>query len=401
MFGRKILVSLTSIICFIFIYLNSDSYLSENKPFITKETTKPTEESDKSLAKTTISTMDKVDSFVAMNNADTDAFECFPDFTFNKKTWMEDAKQYFQSLDADFTFDEEAHMLRGEQYLQSLDDHFSKTDPLNYALFAAPPKGISRLDLLLNYHNQFQSNPIVSLNLINLCKHASDKKCTVDVVNNLISSDSNNGAIWLSIASLYAAKNDTQGVISAINSLEKTAVFNERYGESIFRYAQSLEDSMSNNFYSNVMAGVGNAAAQSHNNSPILRWCKQGIQEQNKADACLILGEQLETRGKTISSNVIGLVLQDMVFTSQNNSEAIQLVEKKKKNLFSHADNEQFQQASIMMMLDERLLRSWLNNLDSQGEFESQQLLVEEAEALYAENKNVLCTAVYKFIHAF
>ena len=101
MFGRKILVSLTSIICFVFIYLNSDSYLSENKPFITKETTKPTEESDKSLAKTTISTMDKVDSFVAINNADTDAFECFPDFTFYKKTWMEDAKQYFQSLDAD------------------------------------------------------------------------------------------------------------------------------------------------------------------------------------------------------------------------------------------------------------------------------------------------------------
>ena len=398
MFGRKILITLTSIICLVIIYLNSDSYLSGNKAFITKETKKSTEQSDKSLPKTLIVTTDQVVSAVFKNDADLDTFECFPDFTFNKKTWLDDAKHYFQSLDADFTFDEEAHMLEGEQYLQSLDDHFSKAAPLNYALFATPPKGMSRLDLLLNYHTQFQSNPLVSLNLINLCKHTSDKRCTVDIVNNLISSDSNNGAIWLSIASFYAANSDDEGVISAINSLEKTTLFNERYGESILRYAQALEDSISNNFYSNVIAGVGNAAAQSPNNSPVLQWCKQGVQEPEKADACLTLGKQLETRGKTISSNVIGLVLQDTVFTSQDNSEAKQLVENKKKNLFSHADNEQFKQASIMMMLDERLLRNWLNNLDSQGEFKSQQLLVEEAEALYEENKNVQCTAIYKIM---
>ncbi|TWX64283.1 hypothetical protein ESZ36_20115 [Colwellia demingiae] len=401
MLRRKLIVSLTSIICFVIIYLNSDSYLSENKPFITKETTKPTEESNKSLPKTTISTMDKVDSSVAMNNADTDAFECFPDFTFNKKTWMDDAKQYFQSLDADFTFDEEAHMLEGEQYLQSLDDHFSKADPLNYALFATPPKGISRLDLLLNYHNQFQSNPLVSLNLINLCKHASDKKCTVDIVNNLVSSDSNNGAIWLNVASFYAARNDDKGVMSAINSLEKTTLFNERYAENILLYAQALENSTSNDFTANVIVGIGNAAANSPAYGSVIQWCKQGIEAPGKANACLTLGQQLETRSTTLLSNSIGLALQNIVFESQSNTEAMQLVEKKKKSLYSNIDNELFQRASIMMMLDQRLLRSWLNNLDSQGEFESQRLLVEEAEVLYEENKNQLCTAIYKMLDAF
>ena len=73
----------------------------------------------------------------------------------------------------------------------------------------------------------------------------------------------------------------------------------------------------------------------------------------------------------------------------------------KLKEMTLSSASESHQRASAMMMLDERLLRSWLSNVDSYGELGAQQLLVEESEVLYEENENYLCTLVYEMLDGF
>ena len=52
-------------------------------------------------------------------------------------------------------------------------------------------------------------------------------------------------------------------------------------------------------------------------------------------------------------------------------------------------------------MLDERLTRSWLNNLDSIGEFETQKRAVKESNELYQQNENYLCSMINDAISNF
>ena len=46
------------------------------------------------------------------------------------------------------------------------------------------------------------------MNLISLCVNSSDKRCTMDVVNDAVASDGGNGAVWVGALSFYATKMD-------------------------------------------------------------------------------------------------------------------------------------------------------------------------------------------------
>ena len=81
---------------------------------------------------------------------------------------------------------------------------------------------------------------------------------TISSINDAIASDSKNGAIWVSAISFYATTGDDAGVMDSIDALEKTSLFNERFGEKALVYAQALEGSTSNNFNMNAIAGIVN-----------------------------------------------------------------------------------------------------------------------------------------------
>mgnify|MGYP000629448156 CR=1 FL=1 len=379
MSGRKITLALIPIICLVILYLNYDVSSFESKEFSSKDTKETTVASDKSLPQMPLSTKAQVVSSGAKKNEDFGVFECLPDFT----------------------FDEEARMENITQHLESLDDFFSEAAPLYYALYANPPDDETRLDLLFEYYDQLPNSPVVSMDLISLCANSSDKRCTANFINDAIASDSNNGAIWVGAISFYATKGDDEGVMDSIEALEKASLFNERYGEKTLLYAQALEGSTSNDFNVNAIAGLGKAASTFPAYSPITRWCEQGLDEPVQANACLTLGKQLETRSKTLISKAIGIALQKKVFESEGDTDAIQLIEKKRRELTQSPEGGLFKKASIMLLLDERLLRSWLHNLDFHGELESQRLLVEEAEVLYEENENYLCTLIYEILDGF
>jgi len=373
---RKITLALIPIIFIATLYLNHGDNVFEPKEFSSKNINEATKDNNSSLLKIPLSANKQVPRAEIKKNEYFDFFGCFPELS----------------------FDEEARRVNINQYLQSLSNSFFETGHLYYALYANPPEGESNIDLLFDYYNHLPNHPIVSMDLISSCVNSQDERCTIDFVKDALASDNKNGAIWVSAISFYAATGNSSEVLDSIDALEKTSLFNERYGEKALLYAQALEGSPSNNFNMNAIAGIAKAATSFPSYSSITQWCEQNLDETSIANACLTLGEQLETRSKTLISKAIGIALQGMVLKSQSNTEAVLLIEKKRKKLTSSSENELYQKASIMTMLDERLLRSWLSNLDFYGEIESQQLLVEEAEVLYENNENSLCTLAYDML---
>ncbi len=369
MSGRNITLALITIIFLVILYFNHDDNVFEPKELSSKYINIVTKENDKSLPTIALFENEQIPRTEVNKIEDFGILGCLPEFSFDEEARKGSIDQYFQSL--------------------------SEAEPLYYALYANPPEDESKLDLLFDYYNHLPNNPIVSIDLISSCVSSLDNRCTNDFVKGAIASDSKNGAAWVSAISFYAATGNTLGILDSIDALTKTSIFNERFGEKSLLYAQALEGSPSNHFNVNALAGIGMAATSFPAYSPITQWCEQGLDEPEKVNACLILGEQLETRSKTLISQAIGMALQDMVFKSQGNTEAVRLIEKKRKELTLSSDNDLYKKAFIMLILDERLLRSWMNNLDIYGEIESQRLLEDEAETLYKTNENYLCTLVY------
>ena len=379
MSGKKITLALLCFIVLAILYQQDNGSTTESNKASSIYSKIKTEKNDALLPTIPLSAKPHVTQSGVKKDEGIDIFECFPDIS----------------------LDEEARVKSINQYFKSLDDSMIETEALYYALYAKPEKGETRLDLLFEYADKFSMNSIVAMDLISLCSNSSDSRCTTNLVNNAIALDNNNGAIWISVVSFYAEKGDDEGVINSIYALEQTSFFNERIGEKALLYAQALEGSASNNFNANAIAGIGNAASSFLAYSPITRWCEQGLDKLAKADACLTLGKELTTRSKTLISQMIGIALQSMVLELQGNTEVIKIVEKNRQKLAGRSGNEQYKKASVMMLLDERLLRSWLINVDLYGEFESQRLLLEEAVFLYEENENYLCTLIYEVLDGF
>ena len=148
------------------------------------------------------------------------------------------------------------------------------------------------------------------------------------------------------------------------------------------------------------MSGIGKSASYYlPAYSPMTKWCKTDINNIGKASYCLSLGEQLETRSKTLISTMIGFALQETVYEAQQNNDARALVNKRSEEALK--GSEAFQRVNLMIMLDERLTRSWLKNIDIYGEIGAQEILIQEAEALYEQNDNYLCSMVYNLLDSF
>lgn len=377
MSGRKIIAVLLCMLCAAILYLsaqdsrtavdNTGGAHPNNVPQLVAATEAPKSPSTNKS------------SMITQNNAaeKVDIFECIPELS----------------------FDEEARNKQIDQYLQSLGEHQSTDSSLYYALFSPVPSGGSRIDLLFEHYEQQSDNPIYSLVLSSSCVNAKDARCTSALISNIIDTDRNNGAIWLNAIAFYAAKRNDPAVIGSIDALATSDFFNERFGEGAFLYAQALQASEFNDFNVNALQGVTISAQNTPPFSPITQWCKQGVAVQEKAQACQLLGEQLESRGKTLITQLVGISLQQMVFESQENTQGTARLENTRHKLMT--GNRPSPKASIMMMLDERLLRGWLDNVDFYGEVESQRLLTEEAELMYEQNENQLCTLIYDVLGVF
>ncbi|WP_448564890.1 hypothetical protein [Thalassotalea ganghwensis] len=297
----------------------------------------------------------------------------------------------FVACDIPDEIDDEQESLNNIQtYFSSLQDATTQKGRRYYALFAEPDENQTRLDLLINYINDFSADPLTAKYIINYCATGDDQRCTDSLISDLTMVDKENGAMWLSSISYYAAQGNDEKTMVKIARLTQTSLFNERIGESAVTYAEALEGSMASNFSQNAMLGLASSVVLP-SFAAIRNWCNDNVSNPAIAEACLTLGRNIATRSKTLLSQAIGLVLQESIAEFQASTDLHQELTKKRQALFSQQNQETLFHFNTALMLDESLTRTYLYNLDNIGELDSQQKGLEELTQAIQQDKNYLC----------
>ena len=299
---------------------------------------------------------------------------------------------YIVECNSELQIDGDKYFESQQQFLQSLSSSNHQDKQLAYTLFSEPEKGKSKLDLLMEYNEHFPNNSIALMEALSICSYDLENKlCNQHLVDIAIDSNKNNGAMWLQATLFYISKGDDQKAIDSIRELAKSSFYDEKFGEKMKIFTQALEGSETNNFAINVITGLGVVAANFSSMSKLVAWCKDETNDPDKVNACLQLGSNLASRSKTTLNQMIGLSIQQSIFDAEGNNKAYQIAEEKKQKMMSVIQTEDYLKAYFLMLQDERLLRHWLNNIDTLGESESSILLVEEAITLSQDKKYSPC----------
>ncbi|QDP00818.1 hypothetical protein [Thalassotalea sp. PS06] len=321
------------------------------------------------------------------DDAESEILACLPELFEDAEDRKEKLQQHFEDYE--------------KKRVDAAKRHLSNADAFNYSLFAPPPEGKTRLDLLMEYHQQFPGNPLISVDIINACIGAEDERCSDSLIDDLVSADSNNGAPHVSATIFYASKGEDDKVIEHIKHIEQASTFNERYGERVLTYAQALAGAEIGDFRLAAYEGIGAVPFLSY--KPVFDWCEKGLEQAAISDACISLGAELTDRGKTLISWHMGLGLQKKIYEALDNEEIVTALEREKQSFYQRRDaNANTNTAiSLMMLFDERLLRRWFENIDVHGEVESHAMMQEEATYLYeTQGDNALCNFIYDIFNS-
>jgi len=294
---------------------------------------------------------------------------------------------YIVECESEPWIDDDGYFEASQQYIQSLSNSTSADRLLGYAFFAIPPEGESRLDLLRAYNETFPNNSLILMEAASLCS-TSTYECDKNFIDTAIASDKVNGAMWLNGINFFAKQGDDEGVLRSISGLVKTSMFNEKFGERITLYTQVLAGSNTSDFRTNVVSGIGIEAARASGISHIFNWCKKGVGDNTKVNACLDLGRNLTERANMLFPQHMGIAMQKIIYEAENNIEMHELKEKETQKLIKFSKRKQYDKASYLMAHDEKLIRNWLNNIDSIGEVESIKVVIKEA-ILLSQQKGI------------
>ena len=300
---------------------------------------------------------------------DIDLSSCFTDQEFNKQL---DSPEYIQLVQA---------------YIDSLEQSNDQQAQLYYTLFSDEMTHDMRLNRMLDYFEYFPEQPLIAQQLINSCSRGVYKRCTNELIYQAIAVDKSNGAIWLSAASYFASKGLDDEVFNAISALEKTSVFNERYGEKVLLYTRALEGSTANNFNLNAITGMGKAAVLLHPLYSINGWCDVGLSNLVKLEACKVLAQQLVTRSKTALNSAFGEELKTRL--DRLNQPDLETADG--DTFLKEINQQKNAMTSFLIFTNEALLRRYLNNFDQYGEVGATKIAEEDIEQTLSNDPSLLC----------
>lgn len=272
--------------------------------------------------------------------------------------------------------------LSNADIIASFETSNSQNKQLAYALYSELTGEESRLDRLLKFNQRFPGNPIALEQMLGLCTEVKDHpSCNQELVQQAISVDGQNAAMWFAIASFYASKDDPEKIKHAFRQIISAPLYQESFADYIELYIDSLQGRPNEDFSTNALSALGVVAAQPSFFNIISKLCTEKPEvDEEFSLLCLSLGETMESRGKTNITQMIGSAYQEYIFELEGNDAAVQELEKKRKQ--NNVPISLFNQATNLALFDQRLFRSWLNNVRNLGEHEAAQLIVEEAITL-------------------
>lgn len=266
------------------------------------------------------------------------------------------------------------------QLFQQMKHANNPNQQLVYTLFSDIQGTETRLDLIESYLDQYPLSPYVMMDAVTQCTlDSSHQLCTPTLIEKAIEADSDNGAMWLNVASFYATNNQREKALQAMNELMKTSIYNGYDFKAAELFLDVLAQNNDSTFEIQANLAIGLVAAKSIALSPIFKFCTTDIiNDKEKTQACIQLGNQLETHAKSTMTAMFGNNIKGKIYDAEKNKQAYEQTMSQRKHLFPTVDALNTQ-AFMLSLFDETLFRRWLYNVNNVGEIKASGLLVKEA----------------------
>ena len=295
-------------------------------------------------------------------------------------------ENYIVSCNKDF-FDDIYHKDTKER-ISNFHNYLEKSNPpkdkLAFILLANNTQQTSALDLLHSYLIEHPNNRLASIELIGHCsQNIEHSACNQELFVQAGKVDGNNAALWFQIANFHAASGDKQATLNAINKANKASQFDDYYYQRLSLFMNVSKGTLDLSEPLKAIIGIGILAATPIRITAITKFCTaiDNLTVEEK-QACLMLGEQLDKRGKSLLYNAIGIAIQTTIYQSEQNDELSAQVEARKSDFYNPEKIKLHNSAGDLMIADEKLFQYWLSNAVNYGEVKAANLLIKEAISL-------------------
>lgn len=277
-----------------------------------------------------------------------------------------------------------------DAYFSSLVDSVDDNAKLASLIFSNNNNGASKISALSSLGKIH--NPLFAQELIGLCtQYNKNEHCTNDAIGELTYTHRNDSQVWLRAVLYYASTKQDNKVILALEQSIQSQYSSAYVSEFVELYTQTLENAGVGNYLSNAHAAINMAIMKLPAFSHVTDWCKSHAEEPRAAHACLEFGQQLEQFASTEMDKMIGLAIQKMIHQAENNTDLIELMDKKMDQSRSARSDPEFNELGSIIFNNETLLRTYVASLSSLDEISAAKSLQDEIAFYQNAVQNVDC----------
>ncbi|QCZ93269.1 hypothetical protein [Salinimonas iocasae] len=253
-----------------------------------------------------------------------------------------------------------------------------QADALILALHISAGERIKRMSTYLERKGE---HPALLREAVRLCALSpAQPNCSMLTEASALA-NTDDAANWLSVAQFYAATDNDQKVVYALNELLDAPQFNSAYADYIRRALYLLSSGKSISEYQVVMYGTGTWAATAVPLSALKRWCKDRRQHSYHSDLCARVGQTLFSRAKETSLKIAGQQILRSTLQEPEQLKRISQIQHQTDALsnWPPARRLDFARSANLMAYDDTLITVWLDTLEYQGEEAATDMLIKEA----------------------
>lgn len=278
------------------------------------------------------------------------------------------------------------------KHMVAISNRLASTNDAEFLLVAAMLRmndDASTSKVLFNRADELDpANPLIAWNRLLSCSEYNDANCDFETIRaDAISVDKENGAVWMAIATEYLKAGNDEMALNAIRRAGTASRFDEYWSEQIALFERGFAATTNWTYQERVSSAIGMAAALILPMPPILERCKVSVDDDAVwAELCDQLGQKMYEDGRTMLTRSLGLVMRESVYTVATSPVGSARVSELRSELRRDTkDLLRDRAVSNLMWNDERVLRSYLENMAAYGEIQAMTIVHEEAARLAAD----------------
>ena len=253
------------------------------------------------------------------------------------------------------------------------------------ALFGSDQMSEARIHTMTKTLRIDPDNPLILWNFLNSCSMLPHVPICRDqnIENRAIEVDSSNGQLWAKIAGFRIKRGNMPAALDALKNASVAPEFNEYWMEHVELFERGLAAAGDASYRNRTIQAVGMAAAMVWNIKSVLNGCEtQAVESGEWLQYCVRFAERLERDGRTILSNVIGLKLQETMYSISGDEEKEAAAEQRLRLIRNSMRNGQSEDGQVLLSRDDRVLADYITEWATFGELRAVQFLRNEVERL-------------------